>query len=139
MEKGPPTIEEGRRRLDTLFEDFITRGADPEFTALLIFTYGVTETINYAKTVEDGISKIDEILNSEFGMEKEIIFTPEFTPEKDPKQFCQAYLTKDPLFSRFVPKYAKTGVVLSECRKTLTREKVVAVGFRRFVRVFGYP
>ena len=85
MEKGPPTIEEGQRRLDNLFEDFITRGADPEFTALLIFTYGVTETINYAKTVEDGISKIDEILNSEFGMEKEIIFTPEFTPEKDPK------------------------------------------------------
>ena len=85
MEKGPPTIEEGQRRLDNLFEDFITRGADPEFTALLIFTYGVTETINYAKTVEDGISKIDEILNSEFGMDKEIIFTPEFNPEKDPK------------------------------------------------------
>jgi hypothetical protein len=86
MEKGPPTIEEGQRRLDNLFEDFITRGADPEFTALLIFTYGVTETINYAKTVEDGISKIDEILNSEFGMEKEIIFTPEFlTEEKDPE------------------------------------------------------
>ena len=81
MEKGPPTIEEGQRRLDNLFEDFITRGADPEFTALLIFTYGVTETINYAKTVEDGISKIDEILNSEFGMEKEIIFTPEKDPE----------------------------------------------------------
>jgi hypothetical protein len=76
MEKGPPTIEEGQRRLDNLFEDFITRGADPEFTALLIFTYGVTETINYSKTVEDGISKIDEILNLEFGMEKEIIFTP---------------------------------------------------------------
>jgi hypothetical protein len=81
MEKGPPTIEEGQRRLDNLFEDFITRGADPEFTALLIFTYGVTETINYAKTVEDGISKIDEILNSEFGMEKEIVFTPEFLTE----------------------------------------------------------
>jgi hypothetical protein len=79
-------IEEGQRRLDNLFEDFITRGADPEFTALLIFTYGVTETINYAKTVEDGISKIDEILNSEFGMEKEIVFTPEFlTEEKDPE------------------------------------------------------
>jgi hypothetical protein len=46
MEKGPPTIEEGRRRLDSLFEDFISRGADAEFTALLIFTYGVTETIN---------------------------------------------------------------------------------------------
>jgi hypothetical protein len=86
MEKGPPTIEEGQRRLDNLFEDFITMGADPEFTALLIFTYGVTETINYAKTVEDGISKIDEILNSEFGMEKEIVFTPEFlTEEKDPE------------------------------------------------------
>jgi hypothetical protein len=81
MEKGPPTIEEGQRRLDNLFEDFITRGADPEFTALLIFTYGVTETINYSKTVEDGISKIDEILNLEFGMEKEIIFTPEKDPE----------------------------------------------------------
>jgi hypothetical protein len=63
MEKGPPTIEEGQRRLDNLFEDFITRGADPEFTALLIFTYGVTETINYSKTVEEGISKIDGILN----------------------------------------------------------------------------
>jgi len=82
MEKGPPTLEEGRRRLDSLFEDFISRGADAEFTALLIFTYGVTETINYAKTVEDGISKIDHILNSEFGLEKEIIFTPE---EKDPE------------------------------------------------------
>ena len=81
MEKGPPTIEEGQRRLDNLFEDFITLGADPEFTALLIFTYGVTETINYSKTVEEGISKIDGILNSEFGMEKEIIFTPEKDPE----------------------------------------------------------
>jgi hypothetical protein len=81
MERGPPTIEEGQRRLDNLFEDFITRGADPEFTALLIFTYGVTETINYSKTVEEGISKIDGILNSEFGMEKEIIFTPEKDPE----------------------------------------------------------
>jgi hypothetical protein len=81
MERGPPTIEEGQRRLDNLFEDFITRGADPEFTALLIFTYGVTETINYSKTVEEGISKIDEILNLEFGMEKEIIFTPEKDPE----------------------------------------------------------
>jgi hypothetical protein len=90
MEKGPPTIEEGRRRLDTLFEDFITRGADPEFTALLIFTYGVTETINYAKTVEDGISKIDEILNSEFGMEKEIIFTPE-PPKKTPNSFVRLF------------------------------------------------
>jgi hypothetical protein len=88
MEKGPPTIEEGRRRLDTLFEDFITRGADPEFTALLIFTYGVTETINYAKTVEDGISKIDEILNSEFGMEKEIIFTPK---KKIPNSFVRLF------------------------------------------------
>jgi len=48
----------------------------------LIFTYGVTETLNYAQSVEDGISKIDDILNSEFGMEKEIIFTPE---EKDPE------------------------------------------------------
>jgi hypothetical protein len=47
-----------------------------------------------------------------------------------PKKKYQAYLTK---------KHAKTGVVLSECRKTLTREKVVAVGFRRFVRVFEYP
>ena len=81
MEKGPPTIEEGQRRLDNLFEDFITRGADQEFTALLIFTYGVTETINYSKTVEEGISKIDGILNLEFGMEKEIIFTPEKDPE----------------------------------------------------------
>ena len=81
MEKGPPTLDEGRRRLDSLFEDFISRGADAEFTALLIFTYGVTETINYAKTVEDGISKIDHILNSEFGLEKEIIFTPEKDPE----------------------------------------------------------
>jgi hypothetical protein len=91
MEKGPPTIEEGRRRLDTLFEDFITRGADPEFTALLIFTYGVTETINYAKTVEDGISKIDEILNSEFGMEKEIIFTPDLPPKKIPNSFVRLF------------------------------------------------
>jgi hypothetical protein len=44
------------------------------------FTYGVTETINYAKTVEDGISKIDEILNSEFGMEKEITLHPRKRP-----------------------------------------------------------
>ena len=51
MDKGPPTIEEGRRRLDTLFEDFISRGAD-----------------------------------AEFGLEKEIVFTPEFlTEEKDPE------------------------------------------------------
>ena len=33
MKKGPPTIEEGRRRLDTLFEDFISRGADAEFVS----------------------------------------------------------------------------------------------------------
>lgn len=86
MDKGPPTIEEGRRRLDTLFEDFISRGADAEFTALLIFTYGVTETLNYAQSVEEGVRKIDDILNAEFGLEKEIIFTPEFlTEEKDPE------------------------------------------------------
>jgi hypothetical protein len=94
MEKGPPTIEEGQRRLDNLFEDFITRGADPEFTALLIFTYGVTETINYSKTVEEGISKIDRILNLEFGMEKEIIFTPEtpnLPPKKTPNSFVSCY------------------------------------------------
>jgi hypothetical protein len=91
MERGPPTIEEGQRRLDNLFEDFITRGADPEFTALLIFTYGVTETINYSKTVEEGISKIDGILNLEFGMEKankKIIFTPEKDPEWRQKNSC---------------------------------------------------
>jgi len=86
MKKGPPTIEEGRRRLDYLFEDFISRGADAEFTALLIFTYGVTETLNYAQSVEEGITKIDDILSAEFGMEKEIVFTPDFlTEEKDPE------------------------------------------------------
>jgi len=84
MEKGPPTIEEGRRRLDTLFEDFIIRGADAEFTALLIFTYGVTETLNYAQSVEEGVRKIDDILNAEFGLEKEIVFTPDFLSD-DPE------------------------------------------------------
>jgi hypothetical protein len=78
MKKGPPTIEEGRRRLDTLFEDFISRGADAEFVALLIFTYGVTETLNYAQSVEEGVRKIDDILNAEFGLEKEIVFNPDF-------------------------------------------------------------
>jgi len=68
------------------FEDFISRGADAEFTALLIFTYGVTETLNYAQSVEEGITKIDDILSAEFGMEKEIVFTPDFlTEEKDPE------------------------------------------------------
>ena len=86
MKKGPPTIEEGRRRLDTLFEDFISRGADAEFVALLIFTYGVTETLNYAQSVDEGIAKIDDILHLEFGLEKEIVFTPDFlTEEKDPE------------------------------------------------------
>jgi len=84
MEKGPPTIEEGRRRLDTIFEDFISRGADAEFVALLIFTYGVTETLNYAQSVEEGVRKIDDILNAEFGLEKEIVFTPDFLSD-DPE------------------------------------------------------
>ena len=78
MDKGPPTIEEGRRRLDTLFEDFISRGADAEFT------YGVTETLNYAQSVEEGVRKIDDILNAEFGLEKEIVFTPDFLSD-DPE------------------------------------------------------
>jgi hypothetical protein len=98
MEKGPPTIEEGQRRLDNLFEDFITRGADPEFTALLIFTYGVTETINYSKTVEEGISKIDGILNLEFGMEKEIIFHPRVYPRKRPQIVLSGLSDKRPPF-----------------------------------------
>ena len=69
MDKGPPTIEEGRRRLDTLFEDFIS---------------SVTETLNYAQSVEEGVRKIDDILNAEFGLEKEIVFTPDFLSD-DPE------------------------------------------------------
>ena len=37
-------------------------------------------------TIEEGVRKIDDILNAEFGLEKEIVFTPEFlTEEKDPE------------------------------------------------------
>jgi len=50
----------------------------------LIFTYGVTETLNYAQSVEEGVRKIDDILNAEFGLEKEIVFTPDFLSD-DPE------------------------------------------------------
>jgi hypothetical protein len=98
MEKGPPTIEEGQRRLDNLFEDFITRGADPEFTALLIFTYGVTETINYAKTVEEGISKIDEILNFRVWDGERNYLHPRVYPRKRPQIVLSGLSDKRPPF-----------------------------------------
>jgi len=71
-----PTLEEAKSRLDNMFEDFLIRGADAESVALLIMTYGVTEVLNYSEDPESGIRKIDEILLDNFGLEKEIVFTP---------------------------------------------------------------
>ena len=71
-----PTLEEAKSRLDNLFEDFLIRGADAESVALLIMTYGVTEVLSYCENPEKGIQKIDDILFENFGLEKEIIFTP---------------------------------------------------------------
>ena len=46
----------------------------------------IVVAIERAQSVEEGITKIDEILSAEFGMEKEIVFTPDFlTEEKDPE------------------------------------------------------
>ena len=71
-----PTLEEAKSRLDNMFEDFLIRGADAESVALLIMTYGVTEVLSYCENPEKGIQKIDDILFENFGLEKEIIFTP---------------------------------------------------------------
>jgi hypothetical protein len=71
-----PTLEEAKSRLDNMFEDFLIRGADAESVALLIMTYGVTEVLSYSENPEKGIQKIDDILFENFGLEKEIIFTP---------------------------------------------------------------
>ena len=39
-------------------------------------TYVVTEVLSYCENPEKGIQKIDDILFENFGLEKEIIFTP---------------------------------------------------------------
>ena len=36
-----PSHIEGKERLDSLFEDFVHRGAHPEMVAEMIFAYGV--------------------------------------------------------------------------------------------------
>jgi hypothetical protein len=83
IKKKKPSVQEAERRLESLFSEFIERGADAEFVALLFFTFGTSRVFDYSTTIEQGILKIDEILENSFGLTKEIEFIPDFTPEKD--------------------------------------------------------
>lgn len=83
FKKKKPSVEEAQRRLENLFSEFVERGCDQEFLALLFFTFSVTEVFNHATTTKEGLKKIDDILYSSFGVEKQIIFTPELPPEFD--------------------------------------------------------
>ena len=41
--KRNPSHIEGKERLDSLFKDFVRRGADPEMVAEMIVAYGICE------------------------------------------------------------------------------------------------
>ena len=76
-----PSHIEGKERLDSLFDDFVHRGADPEMVAEMIFAYGVCEVINYASKPENGLDSIARLLSESFGLdiERNQYFDPEIT------------------------------------------------------------
>ena len=79
--KRNPSHIEGKERLDSLFKDFVRRGADPEMVAEMIVAYGICEVINYASVPENGLDSIARLLSESFGLdiERNVYFDPEIT------------------------------------------------------------
>ena len=82
-----PNHIEGKQRLDNLFEDFITRGANPQTVAEMILAYGICEVINYSSKPENGLDSISRLLSDSFNLhiERNEFFDPELAGfvEKD--------------------------------------------------------
>jgi hypothetical protein len=80
FKRPEPSNEEARVRLDSLFEDFVTRGVSPQDMSELIFAYGVSEIINYSAAPENGLEAISKLLNNNFDLEmrNDVIFDPDY-------------------------------------------------------------
>ena len=72
FKKKKPSVEEAQRRLENLFLEFVERGCDQEFLALLFFTFSVTEVFNHATTTSEGLLYL--------WRRKTTYFYPRFTP-----------------------------------------------------------
>ena len=79
--KRNPSHIEGKERLDSLFKDFVRRGAEPEMVAEMIVAYGSCEVVNYASVPERGLDSIARLLSESFGLdiERNEYFDPEIT------------------------------------------------------------
>ena len=60
--KRNPSHIEGKQRLDTLFDDFVIRGAKPNMVAEMIMAYGICEIINNSARMEEGLDAISRLL-----------------------------------------------------------------------------
>ena len=69
--KRNPSHIEGKERLDSLFEDFVRRGAQPNMVAEMILAYGICEVLNYAVRNEEGLDSISRLLSESFGLDIE--------------------------------------------------------------------
>jgi hypothetical protein len=69
--KRNPSHIEGKQRLDTLFDDFVIRGAKPNMVAEMIMAYGICEIINNSARMEEGLDSISRLLSESFGLDIE--------------------------------------------------------------------
>ena len=74
-----PSHIEGKQRLDALFEDFVTRGANPQIVSEMILAYGICEVINYSSKPENGLDSISRLLSDSFNLhiDRNEYFDPE--------------------------------------------------------------
>lgn len=74
-----PSHIEGKKRLDALFEDFVTRGANPQIVSEMILAYGICEVINYSSKPENGLDSISRLLSDSFNLhiDRNEYFDPE--------------------------------------------------------------
>ena len=72
FKKKKPSVEEAQRRLENLFLEFVERGCDQEFLALLFFTFSVTD--------KRGIEENRRYFVLYLWRRKTTYFYPRFTP-----------------------------------------------------------
>tara|TARA_R110002124_G_C8522955_1_gene476448 strand:- start:15 stop:347 length:333 start_codon:yes stop_codon:yes gene_type:complete len=74
-----PSHIEGKKRLDALFEDFVTRGAKPDMVAEMILAYGICEVINYSNKPVNALNSISRLLSDSFNLhiDRNEYFDPE--------------------------------------------------------------
>ena len=80
FKKKKPSVEEAQRRLENLFSEFVERGCDQEFLALLFFTFSVTEVFNHATTTKRRIKENRRYFVFFFWRRKTNHFYPRYTP-----------------------------------------------------------